>query len=92
MVWLDPWGVLVGAKSARQQSHHCPRPPPPPLLHLLQVKQSALLRYAYLAAFLRHYSPDIYAEVLHAALCMLCALCCAVCAALCPSMCVKGRG
>ena len=84
MVWLDPWGVLVGAKS--------PRPPPPPLLHLLQVKQSALLRYAYLAAFLRHYSPDIYAEVLHAALCMLCALCCAVCAALCPSMCVKGRG
>jgi hypothetical protein len=29
----------------------------------LQIKQSALLKYRYLAAFLRHHAPDIYAEV-----------------------------
>ena len=42
-------------------SHRCPALPACRLP--VQVKQSALLRYAYLAAFLRHYSPDIYAEV-----------------------------
>lgn len=37
--------------------------PPAPLLPISQIKQSALLKYRYLAAFLRQHAPDLYAEV-----------------------------
>lgn len=48
-----------------------------PILHLLnalQIKQNVLLKYKYLAGFLKQHAPDIYAEVSGATHCAIAGL------------------